>query len=49
MFRRTFQKNRYEYDVLIEDKYEFKKKYDISVIDKPSLEDIMLIYIKGEK
>ena len=44
-----YKKNRYEYDVLIEDKYEFKKKYDISVIDKPSLEDIMLIYIKGEK
>lgn len=44
-----YKKNRYEYDVLTEDKYEFKKKYDISVIDKPSLEDIMLIYIKGEK
>ena len=44
-----YKKNRYEYDVLIEDKYEFKKKYDISVIDKPSLENIMLIYIKGEK
>ena len=44
-----YKKNRYEYDVLIENKYEFKKKYDISVIDKTSLEDIMLIYIKGEK
>lgn len=44
-----YKKNRYEYDVLIENKYEFKKNYDISVIDKPSLEDIMLIYIKGEK
>ncbi len=44
-----YKKNRYEYDVLIENKYEFKKNYDISVVDKPSLEDIMLIYIKGEK
>lgn len=44
-----YKKNRYEYDVLIENKYEFKKNYDICVIDKPSLEDIMLIYIKGEK
>lgn len=44
-----YKKNRYEYDVLIENKYEFKKNYDISVIDKTSLEDIMLIYIKGEK
>lgn len=44
-----YKKNRYEYDVLIENKYEFKKIYDISVIDKPTIEDIMLIYIKGEK
>ena len=44
-----YKKNKYEYDVLIEDKYEFKKNYDVSVIDKSSLEDIMLIYIKGEK
>lgn len=44
-----YKKNRYEYDVLIENKYEFKKNYDISVIDKPTIEDIMLIYIKGEK
>ena len=44
-----YKKNRYEYDVLIENKYEFKKNYDICVIDRPSLEDIMLIYIKGEK
>ena len=46
---REYKKNRYEYDVLIENKYEFKKNYDISVIDKPTIEDIMLIYIKGEK
>lgn len=44
-----YKKNRYECDVLIENKYNFKKNYDISVIDRPSLEDIMLIYIKGEK
>lgn len=44
-----YKKNRYEYDILIENKYEFKKNYDISVIDKPTIEDIMLIYIKGEK
>lgn len=44
-----YKKNRYEYDVLIENKYEFKKNYDISVIDKPTIEDIMLIYIKGEQ
>ena len=44
-----YKKNRYEYNVLIENKYEFKRKYDFSIIDKPTLEDIMLIYIKGDK
>ena len=44
-----YKVNRYEYDVLVENKSEFKRKYDFNVIDKPTLEDIMLIYIKGEK
>ncbi len=44
-----FKKSKYEYEVLIENKYEFKKKYNVQVIDKPTIEDIMLIYIKGEK
>jgi len=44
-----YKKNRYEYDILIENKFEFKKKYDIEIIDKTSIEEIMLIYIKGEK
>ena len=44
-----FKKNRYEYDILVENKNEFKKKYNIKVVDKPTLEDIMLIYIKGDK
>ncbi len=44
-----YKKNKYEYDVLVENKADFKRKYNISVIDKPTIEDIMLIYIKGEK
>ena len=44
-----YKKNKYAYDVLIEDKKEFKKKYELKVIDKPTLDDIMVIYIKGEK
>ena len=44
-----YKVNRYEYDILVENKSEFKRKYDFNVIDKPTLEDIMLIYIKGEK
>jgi len=44
-----FKINRYEYDVLVENKQEFKRNYDCEIIDKPTLDDIMLIYIKGEK
>ncbi len=44
-----YKKNRYGYDILVEDKDSFKRKYDIQIVDKPSIEDIMLIYIKGEK
>jgi len=43
------RKNRYEYDILVENKEDFKIKYDIQIIDKPSIEDIMVIYVKGEK
>ncbi len=44
-----YKKNKYEYSILVENKFEFKKKYDIEIIDKPTIEDIMLIYIKGER
>ena len=44
-----FKVNRYEYDVLVEDRAEFNRKYDSKIIDKQTLDDIMLIYIKGEK
>ena len=44
-----YKKNRYEVDILIGNQMEFKKKYNISVIDKPTIEDIMLIYVKGGK
>lgn len=44
-----YKKNKYEYEILVEDKNNFKKKYNIQTIDKATLEDIMLLYIKGEK
>ncbi len=44
-----YKKNRYEYEVLIENKREFKRKYDIKIVDRPTIEEIMLIYIKGKK
>lgn len=42
-------KNKYDYEVLIGDKDNAKKKYKNSIIDKITLEDLMLLMIKGEK
>ena len=44
-----YKKNKYDYEVLIENKKDFMKKYDIKVIDKITLDDLMLLMVKGEK
>ncbi len=44
-----YKKNVYDYEVLIANKNEFKKKYDIKVIDKITLDDLMVLMIKGEE
>lgn len=44
-----YKKSKYEYEVLIEDKREFSKKYNINTIDKLTLEDFMVLMIKGVK
>ena len=44
-----YKKSKYEYEVLIPDKKEFKTKYHISIIDKITLDDLMVLMIKGEK
>ena len=44
-----YKKNKYGYEVLIKDRFEFKRKYNIGIIDKPTIEEIMLIYIRGEE
>lgn len=44
-----YQKGKYQYEVLTNDKSNIKRKYNITTIDRPSIEDIMLFYIKGEK
>lgn len=41
-------KNKYEYEVLVENKNEFIKKYEGFTVDKVSLDEIMLVFIKGE-
>lgn len=45
----SYKKGKYQYEVLTNDKNTFKKKYGITSIDKPSIDDIMLFYIKGER
>ena len=45
----SYKKEKYQYEVLINNKNNFKSRYNITTIDKPSIEDIMLFYIKGEK
>lgn len=42
-----YKQTKYEYDVLIENKKEFIKKYSVNTIDKITLEDLMLLMIKG--
>ena len=44
-----YKKGKYQYEVLTDNKYKIKQKYNITTIDKPSIEEIMLLYIKGEK
>ncbi len=44
-----YRKNKYEFELLVEDKNMFKKKYNIDTIDKLTLEDLMVLVIKGGK
>lgn len=45
----SYKKNKYNYEVLVKDKNKMKKKYKNSVIDKITLEELMILVIKGEK
>lgn len=44
-----YKKEKYQYEVLTTNKSVIRKKYNIMTIDKPSIEDIMLFYIKGKE
>lgn len=44
-----YRKTKYEYEVLVENKKEFDKKYSINTIDKITLEDLMVLIVKGVK
>lgn len=45
----SYKKNKYSYDCLVDNLEKMKKKYKDFVIDKITLEDLMLLVIKGEK
>ena len=44
-----FKKGIFNYEVLIDNRDEFSKKYPSLVINNSNLEEIMLFYIKGDK
>lgn len=45
----AYKKSKYSYDILVHNKEEASRKYNEYVIDKITLEDLMLLVIKGEK
>lgn len=45
----SYLKNKYNYEVLVNDRKKVKKNNSDIVIDKATLEDIMLLIVKGEK
>ncbi len=45
----NYKKNKYNYEILLEDKNKFKNKYNNNVIDKITLDVLMVLMVKGEK
>ncbi len=45
----SYIKNRYDYTILVKDIEKKKRKYENCVFDKITLEDLMVLMIKGEK
>ena len=45
----TYKKTKYAYEILVDDKEKTSKKYPSCVIDKITLEDLMVLVIKWEK
>lgn len=45
----TYRKQEYQYEVLVDHKEQIKRKYPDMVVDHATLEEIMLLYIKGER
>ncbi len=45
----SYKKNKYNYEILIKDKKKMHHKYHDYVLDKITLEDLMVLMIKGER
>ena len=45
----AYRKQDYEWQVLVSDKTAAKRKYPQAVIDAATIDDIMLLYVKGER
>lgn len=45
----TYRKEAYQTSVLVEDREEARQKYEDAVIDNPTIDEIMLLYIKGKR
>lgn len=44
-----YKKNKYHYDILVDDKHQMSKKYKDYIIDKITLEELMVLMVKGVK
>lgn len=45
----TYRKTKYAYEILVNNKEKISKKYEQSIVDKITLEDLMVLIIKGER
>ena len=45
----SYKKGKYEYQVLVSNKNKIKRKYKDYVIDKITLDELMVLIVKGEK
>lgn len=45
----SYKKNKYNYEILVSDRTKCKKKYKDMIVDKISLEELMVLIIKGGK
>ena len=45
----SYKKNKYNYEILVSNKNKMKKKYKDYIIDKITLDELMILVVKGEK